>query len=123
MKRVAAGTALLALVSGCARTEMPPPPPNPEPVSFRTASGLPVHVLQTGWVAVKQRFRELRGPAALRIPGIVTDRRWTEWMPIQFFVVEHPDGILVFDTDEKPAHWYTTPKKYFNWTPESAGFI
>ena len=90
---------LLSLV-GCAQPELQAAPVNPEPHSFQTEAGTNIHVIQTGWVAVKERFRELRSPSALRVASIVTDRKWTEWMPIQFFVIEHPEGIVVFDTGE-----------------------
>ncbi len=78
----------------------PDPPPNPRPLTLETPGGLPLHVVQTGWVAVKRRFRELSGPASLRALAIVLDRDWTEWMPILFYVLEHDEGIVVFDTGE-----------------------
>ena len=85
---------------GCGRPVLPEPPANPEPLTLETEGGTRLHVVQTGWVSVKQRFRELEGPASLRIPSIIADRRWTEWLPIQFFVIEHSEGVIVFDTGE-----------------------
>lgn len=90
----------LSLLSGCAVANLPAAPPNPKPASFETHTGIKVHVVQTGWIAVKKNFRELSGPAWLRVPSIVLDKQWTEWLPIQFFVIEHPDGLVVFDTGE-----------------------
>jgi len=92
--------AALAIASGYACANPKPAPKNPKPVSFETKSGIKLHVVQTGWVAVKENFRELSGPAMLRVPSIVLDSDWTEWMPIQFYVIEHPGGIAVFDTGE-----------------------
>ncbi len=96
---------------GCARALQPEIPPNPEPLSFTTEAGTRMHVVQTGWVSVKERFRELRGPASLRVPSIIANRRWTEWMPIQFFVIEHREGVIVFDTGESSE---VHDPEYFN---------
>ena len=75
-------------------------PANPAPFSVETRAGTRVHVIQTGWVAVKQNFRDLSGPGALRVLSIVTDGDWTEWFPIQFYAIERPDGVVVMDTGE-----------------------
>ena len=82
----------------------PAPPPNPSPTVVHEGERFRVTAVQTGWVAVKRRFREYAGPAFLRLPAIVLDRRWTEWLPIRFFLVEGVGGgaadALVFDTGE-----------------------
>lgn len=80
--------------------ETPAAPPSPAPASFDLARGLRLHLIQTGWVAVKQTHRHLRGPAALRFPAIMADRRWTGWLPIVAWVIEHPEGMIVVDTGE-----------------------
>lgn len=56
--------------------------------------------LQSGWVAVKRRFRGYAGPAPLRFPAVVLDRHRTERMPIAFYPVEHHGRRVVFDTGE-----------------------
>lgn len=75
-------------------------PPNPAPVTFETRGGTRVHVIQTGWVAVKQSFRDLEGPESLRVLSIVSDGDWTEWFPILFYALERADGVVVLDTGE-----------------------
>ena len=62
--------------------------------------GIRVHLISTGSVAVKTRFRQsrFRGFPAL-VDGIL-DKNFTEWMPIWILVIEHPEGIFVIDTGE-----------------------
>jgi len=76
------------------------PPASPEPVSVSLSRRIRLHMFQTGWVAVKRSHRAFDGPAGLRLPAIMADRRWTEWMPITAFAIEHPDGLYVVDTGE-----------------------
>lgn len=70
------------------------------PVSITTASGLRIHAIQTGFVAVKQAHRQLVGPDETRLFSIAADRQWTGWMPIHTWVIEHPEGIIVVDSGE-----------------------
>ncbi len=99
---VLAGVAggIFGLMGGCLH---PAPSPVSVPsdvanVTTRSFGDLRVHVINTGWVRVKQRHRELDGPSALRFPAIVTGREWTELMPVLVGVIEHPEGIFVVDT-------------------------
>ncbi|MEM6633260.1 MAG: MBL fold metallo-hydrolase [Bacteroidota bacterium] len=55
-----------------------------------------IHALPTGWVKVK---RSHKGPG-LGMPQILLDFRWTEWMPIYSWLIEHPEGNLLIDTGE-----------------------
>lgn len=100
---------IILSMGGC--STMAKSPPNPEPYTLDTPGGIRIHVVQTGWVAVKNSFRDLKGPAALRIPAIILDPTWTEWFPIQFFVIEHPEGVIVFDTGETSD---VADESYFN---------
>lgn len=59
-----------------------------------------IYALQTGQVQVKRTHRQLRGPAGARLLSIAVDPRWTDWLPIHCWVVEHPDGLIVVDTGE-----------------------
>jgi N-acyl homoserine lactone hydrolase len=81
------------------------------PVTITTASGLRVHGLQTGMVAVKAAHREYGGPAALRTPAILLDRRWTQALPILCWIIEHPEGLIVIDTGELAD--IAEPGRYF----------
>lgn len=92
--------ALSAQVSGCLYG--PPPsvaPPRAVPgVVSRTFDDVRVHVVNTGWVRVKQVHRELDGAEALRLPAIVFSREWTEPMPILVGIIEHPEGVILVDS-------------------------
>lgn len=74
--------------------------PQAPPVTVTTRSGLRIHAIQTGFVAVKAAHRSFSGPAGMGMPAIALDPRWTDWMPIYAWVVEHPEGIIVIDTGE-----------------------
>ncbi|MEM8861976.1 MAG: hypothetical protein AAGD96_26945, partial [Chloroflexota bacterium] len=65
-----------------------------------TPSGIKIHHIQTGYVAVKTAHREYDGPDGRGILAIAFDQQWTEWMPISVWVIEHPEGVLVVDTGE-----------------------
>ena len=65
-----------------------------------TASGIRIHNIQTGFVAVKQAHRQFDGRDGNGIFAIATDNQWTEWMPIHTWVIEHPEGVIVVDTGE-----------------------
>jgi N-acyl homoserine lactone hydrolase len=69
------------------------------------SNGRPVrlHLLSTGMVAVKSRFRETRVGGWLSTIDFVLDRHFTEWMPIWVMVIEHPEGIFLIDTGEIAA--------------------
>ena len=68
-----------------------------------TPSGWRIHAIRTGFVRVKSAHRDLRVPAALRIPAIVLDPFWAEWMPIFVYVVEHPERTVLVDTGPPPG--------------------
>lgn len=86
------------------------PPAAPRPATAVTPGGLRIHAIQTGWVRVKRRHRSFAGPDALRLPAILLDRAWTEWLPILCYAIEHPEGLFMLDTGEtaaamEPAHF------------------
>jgi glyoxylase-like metal-dependent hydrolase (beta-lactamase superfamily II) len=70
--------------------------PTPTPVT-RRFPGLTVHVLHTGWVSVKEAHRTLTGLDAVRIPAILLDQRWTEWMPVFVYALVHEEGVWLVD--------------------------
>lgn len=95
----AAGTA----VAGCGVASHVSAPDHPAPsfppVSFAVGPAK-ITSLRTGAVAVKSAHREFGGPSFLRLPAIVADPRWTPWLPVTCWLIEHPDGPLVVDTGE-----------------------
>lgn len=77
------------------------PPPWHEPaVVSRRFGDLRVHALRSGFVACKEVHRALTVPDALRLPAIALSRRWTEWMPVTTYVVDHPDGVFLVDAGQ-----------------------
>lgn len=68
-----------------------------------------VHAIPTGTVAIRPRQLAARGPAPLRLAATLSDRRWTEPLPILAWLIEHPEGLIVVDTGEsarvgEPGH-------------------
>jgi len=59
-----------------------------------------IHLVSTGAVSVKSRFREARKTGWLAMIDFMLDKNFTEWMPIWVMVIEHPEGIFVIDTGE-----------------------
>lgn len=57
-----------------------------------------IHAISTGQVKITNRWREGRGKGAMRFLRTVTDRQFTEWLPIYCYVIEHPEGLIVVDT-------------------------
>lgn len=59
-----------------------------------------IHALQTGTVRVKQF--QLTGAAhnLSRFYQLLFTQRWSEWMPIYCWLIEHPDGLILVDVGE-----------------------
>ena len=62
-----------------------------------------VRSVRTGAVAVKRAHRQLAGPEATRLASIALDPRWTPWLPITAWLVEHPERTLLVDAGETPC--------------------
>lgn len=84
------------------------------PRTIVSASGVRLHAIQTGYVAVKAAHRDLVGVERLRLATIMLDKRWTAWMPVFTWAIEHPEGVIVIDTGE--AAIFNEPG-YFNCDP------
>lgn len=101
IKKVTVAATATGLLSGCATSNHPASAtPSPRPIPVQLNDDIKLTMFQTGWVAVKKPHLEFSGPAALRIPAIITSLSWTDWLPITAFVVEHPEGVFVVDTGE-----------------------
>jgi N-acyl homoserine lactone hydrolase len=77
-----------------------PPPHLTEPMpsglrASRTFGDVRVHLVNTGWVRVKEAHRTLGGRESLRLPAILFDDRWTEFMPVWVAVIDHPEGVFL----------------------------
>jgi glyoxylase-like metal-dependent hydrolase (beta-lactamase superfamily II) len=77
-----------------------------------------IHGLCTGTVAVKTNFRTKKGYGELAKLNMLLDRRFTAYLPIWVWVIEHPDGLTVIDTGEitaiKDLDHYLSKENAFN---------
>jgi len=66
-----------------------------------------VHVLDTGRVMLHRRQVDPHPRDGMRLPATLVDRRWTGWLAVWTFAIEHPDGLVVVDAGQDPN--FTTP--------------
>jgi glyoxylase-like metal-dependent hydrolase (beta-lactamase superfamily II) len=77
---------------------------SPSTVQLTTGGkALRLHLLSTGAVAVKTKFREAMGKGLSSTLRFILDRKFTEWLPVWVLVIEHPEGIFLVDTGELAA--------------------
>ncbi|WP_198533872.1 N-acyl homoserine lactonase family protein [Streptomyces odonnellii] len=68
-----------------------------------------ISVVSTGEVVIRPEHRAATRKPMYRWPA--TSRRWTEPLPINVYVVEHRDGLVLFDTGQDRAS--VTDPAYF----------
>jgi N-acyl homoserine lactone hydrolase len=79
-----------------------------------------IHAIQTGTVAVTEKWREGVGHGKRRLVNAIADRKWTEPLPIYAFAIEHPEGVIVVDTGEDAR---ASERRYFaRWHPGVRAF-
>jgi glyoxylase-like metal-dependent hydrolase (beta-lactamase superfamily II) len=79
-----------------------------------------IHAIQTGTVAVTASWREGVGHGKRRLLNAITDREWTQPLPIYAFAIEHPEGVIVVDTGEDAR---ASQRGYFpRWHPGVRAF-
>lgn len=64
-----------------------------------------VSILQTGTIRIRpsHRHQSANKPVLLRrAKAIFGDRRWTQPLPINTYLIEHPEDPILFDTGESP---------------------
>lgn len=90
---------------------------SPQTIELTTHGQLArIHLVSTGAVTVKTKFREASKTGLLAMLDFILDKNFTEWMPIWVMVIEHPEGIFVIDTGENAN---VNDSGYF----KSSGFI
>ena len=57
-----------------------------------------VHAISTGTVKITRNWQIGRGPDSLRLLYALLDTRFTDWLPIYAWVIEHPEGLILIDT-------------------------
>jgi N-acyl homoserine lactone hydrolase len=75
-----------------------------------------IHLVSTGGVTVKTKFREATKTGLWAMLDFILDKNFTEWLPIWVMIIEHPEGIFVIDTGENAN---VNDPGYF----KSSGFI
>lgn len=82
-----------------------------------------VHLISTGAVKVKERFRERRWKGYAAVFDFIFDKTFTEWLPIWCMIVEHPEGIYIFDTGENAnvsnPKYFKSSGLFANWFNKS----
>ena len=74
-----------------------------------------IHAIQTGTVVIRPNQQQGKGQGYVRLLNVLTDRRWTEPLPIYAWAIEHPEGVIVIDTGETAR---TAEPGYFpTWHP------
>ena len=63
-----------------------------------------VTILETGTIRIRPSHRCQRAsrPVPLRRLRVLTDRRWTQPLPINTYLVDHPEGPILWDCGESP---------------------
>jgi len=78
-------------------------------------SSIRIHPIQTGTVAIRERQRDGEGRNRRNLARVVADKRWTEPLPILAWLIEHPEGLIVFDTGETAS--VADPGHFTPWQP------
>jgi glyoxylase-like metal-dependent hydrolase (beta-lactamase superfamily II) len=92
-----------------------------EPATLTLDGGIKIHAIQTGYVAVKTVHREYTGNDGGGLLAIVADSTWTEWLPINTWAIEHPEGVILVDTGES-SRATSDSANYFACDPGTAFF-
>jgi glyoxylase-like metal-dependent hydrolase (beta-lactamase superfamily II) len=74
-----------------------------------------IHAIQTGTVAIRPNQLQGKGMGFARLINTLTDRRWTEPLPIYAWAIEHPEGVILIDTGESAKA--TSPDYFPSWHP------
>jgi N-acyl homoserine lactone hydrolase len=78
-------------------------------------SSIRIHAIQTGTVAIKERQRDGEGRDKRSFRRVLSDKRWTEPLPILAWLIEHPEGLIVVDTGETAR--VAEPGYFTRWHP------
>ena len=59
-----------------------------------------IHVISTGAVAVKTKFKENKHSGVYALFSFLFDKKFTEWLPIYVMIIEHTEGVFIIDAGE-----------------------
>lgn len=57
-----------------------------------------IHAIETGRVKITQNWRVGRGGGLRRLVNTLFDNRFSDWLPIYAWLIEHPEGLILIDT-------------------------
>lgn len=77
---------------------------------------LKIHLVSTGAVKVKTKFRENKYAGIRALLSFLADKKFTEWLPIYVMIIEHKEGVFIIDAGEIAE---VNDKNYF----KSSGFV
>lgn len=83
--------------------------------SITLNNGITVHAIQTGTVAIRKRQTDGGGRKRTSFARVLSDRSWTEPLPILAWLIEHPEGLILVDTGETPR--VKEPDYFTSWHP------
>jgi N-acyl homoserine lactone hydrolase len=83
--------------------------------SIALSSGVRIHAIQTGTVAIKDVQRSGESKGARSVVRVLAARGWTEPLPILAWLIEHPEGLIVVDTGETAR--VSEPGYFTAWHP------
>ena len=59
-----------------------------------------IHAISTGLVQVREAQRQSKGTGIARMANMLFDERWSGWLPIYVWLIEHEEGLILVDTGE-----------------------
>lgn len=74
-----------------------------------------IHRIETGKVRVKVNQVSNSKGLAPKLAKVIFDKKWSEWLPIYAWVIEHQEGIIVVDTGD--THKTSTKGYLPQWHP------
>src|SRR5262245_25051944 len=59
-----------------------------------------IHHIQTGSVLIRPAQMAGQGKGLARLAHVLLDDRWSDWLPINAWLIEHDEGLILVDTGE-----------------------
>ena len=59
-----------------------------------------IHPIQTGLVKIRPHQMAARRSGVGAMADILLDDKWSDWLPIYAWAIEHDEGVILVDTGE-----------------------
>jgi glyoxylase-like metal-dependent hydrolase (beta-lactamase superfamily II) len=73
---------------------------NADRATVSSAGGITIHAIRTGIVRIRANQVRGKGHGRLRLLRTYAGLAWSDWLPINAWAIEHPEGLIVVDTGE-----------------------